>query len=185
MSRRDREALNRGLDAILPTTASPDEPVDFLGQIVESDRRRSGRTQSNTDISEEPEVMTSHNEIMSYDNRTIGQYDNKTIMQESHKTPKGERKAPRAEPGAQQPAESLLQSRVVEAKRMAASPTMTVTLRIPRDMNDWLDEYVHRAWPQRVRKQELVVEALRLLIARRGRPGEPILETDLFPEDTP
>jgi hypothetical protein len=63
---------------------------------------------------------------------------------------------------------------------MAEGPTMTVTLRIPTEMNRWLDEYVHRAWPERIRKQELVIEALRLLFARRGRPGEPLLETDLL-----
>jgi hypothetical protein len=59
---------------------------------------------------------------------------------------------------------------------------MTVTLRIPQDFNVWLDEYVHRAWPQRIRKQELVVEALRMLFARRGRPGEWIAPTDLLPD---
>ena len=76
----------------------------------------------------------------------------------------------------------LLEGRLAEARRMAESSTTTVTLRLPRELNDWLDEYVHRAWPERVRKQELVIEGLRLLIARRGRPGEPILETNLLPE---
>jgi hypothetical protein len=66
---------------------------------------------------------------------------------------------------------------------MAASPTTTVTLRIPRELNDWLDEYIHRAWPQKVRKQDLVGEALRLAFARRGRPGEPVLPTPLLPEE--
>jgi hypothetical protein len=65
---------------------------------------------------------------------------------------------------------------------MAESGTTTVTLRIPRELNDWLDEYVHRAWPEKVRKQALVIEGLQMLFARRGRPGEPILETGLLPE---
>jgi hypothetical protein len=64
---------------------------------------------------------------------------------------------------------------------LAESPTTTVTLRIPRALNDWLDEYVHRAWPERVRKQELVIEGLRLLFARRGRAGEPLVDTSLLP----
>ena len=79
----------------------------------------------------------------------------------------------------------LLARRLAEARRMAESATTTVTLRLPRELNDWLDEYVHRAWPERVRKQELVIEALRMLLARRGRPGEPILPTGLLPEETP
>jgi hypothetical protein len=66
---------------------------------------------------------------------------------------------------------------------MSGSPTVTVTLRLPRDLNDWLDEYVHHSWPERVRKQELVGEALRLAFARRGRPGEPVLPTPLLPEE--
>ena len=76
----------------------------------------------------------------------------------------------------------LLEGRISEAKRMAESGTTTVTLRIPRELNDWLDEYVHRAWPEKVRKQALVIEGLQMLFARRGRPGEPILETGLLPE---
>ena len=68
---------------------------------------------------------------------------------------------------------------------MVQSATTTVTLRLPRELNDWLDEYVHRAWPERVRKQELVIEGLRMLLARRGRPGEPILPTELLPEEAP
>jgi hypothetical protein len=79
----------------------------------------------------------------------------------------------------------LLQGRVAEAERMAESPTTTVTLRIPRELNDWLDEYIHRAWPEKVRKQDLVSEGLRLAFARRGRAGEPILPTPLLPEESP
>jgi hypothetical protein len=47
-------------------------------------------------------------------------------------------------------------------------------------LNEWLDAYVHGAWPSKVRKQELVAEALRLLVARRGGPGEPCLATALL-----
>jgi hypothetical protein len=60
---------------------------------------------------------------------------------------------------------------------------MTVTLRIPQAFNEWLDEYVHRSWPQKVRKQELVIEALRLLYARRGHAGEDIISTPLLGEE--
>ena len=79
----------------------------------------------------------------------------------------------------------LLARRLAEGKRMAESTTTTVTLRLPQELNDWLDEYVHRAWPERVRKQELVIEGLRMLFARRGRPGEPVLPTGLLPEESP
>lgn len=82
-------------------------------------------------------------------------------------------------------ADKLVSGRAAESRRMSDSPTVTVTFRLPREMNDWLDEYVHRSWPERVRKQELVAEALRLLFARRGRAGEPVVPTDLLPEGEP
>ena len=68
------------------------------------------------------------------------------------------------------------------ALRLADSPTTTVTLRIPQEMNAWLDEYVHRSWPEKVKKQDLVIEGLKLLIARRGGAGDTILPTRLLPE---
>jgi hypothetical protein len=107
---------------------------------------------------------------------TMGQAD--TLSSRTEVAPKreGKRKPDRS-------TDALLEKRVAEAKSMAESGTTTVTLRIPRELNDWLDEYVHRAWPERVRKQELVIEALKLLFARRGRPGEPVLQTALLPEE--
>jgi hypothetical protein len=51
-------------------------------------------------------------------------------------------------------------------------------------MNEWLDAYVHEAWPSKLRKQELVAEALRLLVARRGGPGEPCIAAALLGDDS-
>src|SRR5262245_21265094 len=78
----------------------------------------------------------------------------------------------------------LLEKRLGLARELCASPTATVTLRIPMRLNEWLDGYVHGAWPSKVRKQELVAEALRLLVARRGGPGEPCLATALLGADS-
>ena len=77
-----------------------------------------------------------------------------------------------------------LEKRIDLARELSKSPTTTVTLRLPHGMNDWLDGYVHRAWPERVRKQELVAEGLMLLIARRGGPGEPVFDTELLGGDS-
>ncbi len=77
----------------------------------------------------------------------------------------------------------LLKNRLEKALMASKSSTTTVTLRLPREMNDWLDEYVHRAWPERVRKQELVIEGLRMLMARRGQAGEAIVRTELLGEE--
>ncbi len=79
----------------------------------------------------------------------------------------------------------LIKDRLREAKDLATSPPVPITVRLPSQLNAWLDEYVHRSWPVRVRKQELVAEALRMLYARRGRPGEPLLATELLVEEEP
>ena len=73
----------------------------------------------------------------------------------------------------------LIEERLDLARVLSTSHTTTVTLRLPNGLNEWLDAYIHGAWPERVRKQELVVEALMMLIARRGGPGEQCLESDL------
>jgi hypothetical protein len=79
----------------------------------------------------------------------------------------------------------LLEARIGAAEELAKSSSITVTVRIPRALNEWLDAYVHGSWPERVLKQGLVVEALRLLYARRGRPGEQVLETELLKDAEP
>ena len=90
--------------------------------------------------------------------------------------------APTAEAAASE-GEPLIANRVEAAQDLALTPTMTVTLRIPHGLNDWLDEYVHGSWPQKIKKQELVIEALRLLYARRGRAKEELVETELLGEE--
>jgi hypothetical protein len=79
----------------------------------------------------------------------------------------------------------LLKTRIGAAEELAKSSSITVTVRIPRALNEWLDAYVHGSWPERVLKQGLVVEALRLLYARRGPPGERVLETELLKDAEP
>jgi hypothetical protein len=111
--------------------------------------------------------------------RDPGQYDKRTCGHAGGQAP------PPAATWTRTPDSKLTSERAAEARRLADSQTVTVTFRLPRELNDWLDEYVHRSWPERVRKQELVAEALRLLFARRGRAGEPVVPTDLLPEGEP
>lgn len=198
MPKRDREAVSQGLSGILGSA----ETSDLLGSVIRSDRRRAGRLSPSPgeDAAIPDDDMTRHNVITQYDNKASNQTDKQAsgqtdkqvggqadvqtspieIGQADNAVIESPKREGRKRPDRRQ--DSLLDKRASEGKQMAASPTTTVTLRIPRELNDWLDEYVHRAWPERVRKQELVIEGLRLLFARRGRPGEPILETELLPE---
>jgi hypothetical protein len=211
MPKRDREAVTQGLNQILSGSETGDllgnvirndrhragRPVSQTG---EEDNAEAVGEKGN---SATDDIMTSHTVIGQYDNMTNKQGDNNADMQSDNRTigqtdkqaspsvvgqpelsAAHPRVAVRREGKRKQERETgdLLEGRISEAERMAESGTTTVTLRIPRELNDWLDEYVHRAWPERVRKQELVIEGLRLLFARRGRPGEPVLQTPLLPE---
>jgi hypothetical protein len=184
MPKGDRTAVSRELSRTLADSGA----ADLFGSVIANDRRRAGRAPT---ARGGQDAMTSHAVIVPYDNLTNGQPDPVPASGAGHKAvsvaampadiaSEGRRGRPaRCEPGVPQ----LLEGRVAEARRMAASPTTTVTLRIPRELNDWLDEYIHRAWPEKVRKQDLVGEALRLAFARRGRAGEPVLLTPLLPEE--
>ena len=202
MSRRDRDAVARGMSDIFTG-------ADLLGSVVRSDRKRAGRLASlhseetfgdviplDEGRPLEP-VMTGHSVIGEYDNLTDRQADRQTDKQTDTQVSEdagGEgdnpqevlevfttARDPRKRATREVAPADLLAGRVAEGRRMAGSPTATVTLRLPREFNAWLDEYIHRAWPERVHKQALVTEALQLLFARRGRPGEPVLPTELLP----
>ena len=51
------------------------------------------------------------------------------------------------------------------------SKSKTTTVHSDPELNDWLDEYRHLSYPQRIEKQALVIEGLRLLYMARGQPG--------------
>ncbi len=192
MPKRDRAAVNQELSQIL----GGEDATDLLGSVIRSDRRMAGRA---LPAPAEQDTMTSHAVIGQYDKETSGPADQRTsglagkqanpvAVGQADAAGEGWRAgATRRESGRQREGATgnLVEGRAAEARRMAGSPTTTVTLRIPRELNDWLDEYIHRAWPEKVRKQDLVSEGLRLVFTRRGRPGEPILPTALLPEELP
>ena len=192
MPKRDRTAVNEELSQIL----GGDDATDLLGSVIRSDRRKAGRAMP---VSAEQDTMTSHAVIGQYDKQAGTQTDHKTSGQTSKPAShidvgQAFAAAERSGTGAarrerrrqkEDGTDGLLECRAAEARRMAESATTTVTLRIPRELNNWLDEYIHRAWPEKVRKQDLVSEGLRLVFTRRGRPGEPILPTALLPEELP
>lgn len=185
MGRRksDREAVQEGLSAVLGTGG------DLLGDVIRNDRKRGGReVTQETAAPEHERHPTSPSDVMT-SGQVVGQADTPADKPQHQRTrPRNDRRARGQERPSVRPSadpDSLLAKRHAEAKRLARTPTMTLTLRVPQGLNDWLDEYVHRAWPERVRKQGLVVEALRMLVARRGAAGEPALPTELLPEEEP
>lgn len=73
---------------------------------------------------------------------------------------------------------ALLLQRREQAETMAQSKTSVVTLKIPGDLNEWLDRYRHHSYPNRIEKQTLVTEALKLLFLSRGEPGSPVVAVE-------
>lgn len=176
MAKRDREETKKGMNELLASTGT-----DLVSDVIAGDRRRAGRGERKE---KDYDTMTENNTIVPYDNKTVKQVrseeSSKAIKQK--KTSRAPNKG-HSSPGSKPALPAVLAARIADATRMAESPTMTVTLRIPQEMNDWLDGYVHGAWPLKVKKQELVVEGLRLLIARRGKPGEEKIRTELLPDE--
>ena len=174
MANKDRAAVENGLS-------------DILGNVIQSDRRRAGRGEEPSVALPALDTGTSPPETEKSDNKTIGHYDNKVIRQAGTITKEpsepASAAAPRKRRAEPKDETTALQRRITEAQALAHSPTTTVTLRIPHALNDWLDEYVHGSWPEKVKKQQLVTEALKLLFARRGRPKEEVLPTALLPEN--
>jgi len=198
VANKDRDAVNHGLN-------------DLLGNVLRNDRERAGRgkteprpaveapkqqEQHHAEVMDPPPVAIPENTLApsesstkspAPDSKTARHYDTMTNGAGSETSSDRTRPAAPSKRKAQTQVVSQKESpvgRIETAQEMAETSTMTVTLRIPQAFNEWLDEYVHRSWPQKVRKQELVTEALKLLYARRGRAGEDIMSTPLLGEET-
>ena len=61
--------------------------------------------------------------------------------------------------------------RLAKARELAATPTTTVTLRVPVALDDWLNRTWRQTHPERLTKKGLVTEALTLLYLLRGEPN--------------
>ena len=57
-----------------------------------------------------------------------------------------------------------------QAKRLAATPAMPITLRLPTGLNDFLDDYAHEHRKEGVKKQDLVARAVQLLVIELAAP---------------
>ena len=143
MANKDRAAVENGLS-------------DILGNVIQSDRRRAGRGEEPSVAPPAMDTVTSPPETDEAGNKTIGHYDNKAIGQAGNITKEpASAAAPRKRRAEPKDETTALQRRITEAQALAHSPTTTVTLRIPHALNDWLDEYVHGSWPEKVKKQQL------------------------------
>lgn len=171
MANKDRAAVESGIS-------------DILGNVIQSDRSRSGRGEEQPVPSPQNDIMTSPSIISEEGNNTVAHYDNNTLTQPDSVTEKPQSSSRKRQPKQEsKDGRPLLERRIEEAQDLAETSTTTVTLRIPHGLNDWLDEYVHGSWPEKIKKQQLVIEALQLLFARRGKPKEEILPTELLPEN--
>lgn len=193
MARRERDAVRDGLAQLFG-----DSP-DLLAGVIWSDRVRAGRDGQTpayagtepTEHGEPPVHGDTHTAAspvrLDYDKQTDKHTDLPTTAHTDSPTHTPACNQAHASVKRKRPQEPnrLRAERLAEADRLAAGPTLTVTLRLPQAFNAWLDEYVHRSWPVRIRKQELLGEALRLLFVHRGRAGEPLLLTDWLDSKEP
>lgn len=189
MGKKDRDAVNRGMEDILGET-------DILANVVSRDRERFGRADGETENTlqdtkiTQPDNNTSNTVIQQYDNNTVLQSgtqtgiqtDSAAILQVAAQPLKTKKR--KIAGSVEHSTEINFSERAERSAQMTTGSTTTITLRIPIQMNEWLDEYVHRAWPKKVKKQDLVIEALQMLIARRVAAGETPTPTKLLLEDS-
>ncbi len=57
------------------------------------------------------------------------------------------------------------------AQELASTPMAVITLRLPEGLNDWLDDYAHAHRKQGVKKQDLISEAVQLLVVAKDWQG--------------
>lgn len=139
------------------------QPQDTMARILKRDREASGR-----EATEEPEVAVQEpivEEPVSREADTLT--DNITSKLTSNIA--DEPAAPPAKKGRERPKQSLRQ-RVAE---MAESRHVVISLRCPEALNDWLDEYAHAHRKQGVKKQDLIAEAIGLLILKKEGAEQP------------
>lgn len=184
----------------IPQTVTPD-PTAQVSDARSSSEPQASSQPSSPSTGPSDTMTDTHSDIMTNGHAADGDQIPKTEMAPKSAAPRAEaaKNAPKstARPAQAQarrkPAtaptkssgshQGRLSERVEEAVELAATQTITVTLRIPQGFNDWLDGYVHGAWPEKIRKQELVVEGLMLAYARRGLAGEEIIGTALLGEN--
>ena len=176
---------------------------DLLGNVISKDRQMSGRAAAEPEPGGDPEILNPDDSmtVTQYDNMTILQADKQTNVQTTGQPDKQASKQADKQTTGQTdklPADArmkaskndkptqaktlaeIIQDRTEEAAKMGETGTTTVTLRIPVELNEWLDEYTHAYYKEKVKKQDLVKEALTLLYLKRGRPGETVIDSDLF-----
>jgi hypothetical protein len=197
VANKDREAVQTGLN-------------DLLGDVIKRDQLSAGRQSHEAEperavklapgsVSPDYDNNTDNTVMPQYDNMTSKQYDKQIGLQpslQSHgqaekeedpseRTVIARSPSPNIKKKAVKPTVSertVLEVRLEKVALMSEDAKITVTLRIPGALNEWLDEYVHRSWPNKIKKQDLIVEAIQLLYARRGNAGDEKLPTELLDE---
>lgn len=123
----------------------------LLGNVLKRDRELSGRDAPESDIAAEPRIEPEENEEASTP-RVSGGFALEATRAKpaSNLTDKLTGKPTKRELAAQ-------------AKALAESRFTTVSLKLPEELNDWVDQYVFDRRKEKVLKQELISRAIQLL----------------------
>lgn len=124
----------------------------LLGNVLKRDRALSGREAPESDIAAEQPVQ----------------------HEEAEPTPElfEKQEAPTPEPPKAKPASNLTdkltgkptkRELAAQAKALAESRFATVSLKLPEELNDWVDQYVFEHRKEKVLKQDLISRAIQLL----------------------
>ena len=170
---RDRKAVMSSIDDLIS------EPTDILSSVVARDRARRGGDRVTANVPEFTSIvqdaLPSQGKIS---NERSAPPEKGNSLTESY------RPAPdvKTEPVNHVRLSPEIKERLTTAQELCNSQLVPVTLRLPEAVNRWIDEYVHGAWESRLKKQDLIKEALTLLFIHRARNGDPLLLKDILPK---
>lgn len=165
---RDRVASGRKSPA-LSSDAEPTQPAPGSDALPSGANGLSGPTPAAETLRDMPtEDITSNIAAQTPANKTTQQLSHTDVHQPALPDVQADAKAATkmgakksSKPDAEEAAREAVQAR---ARRMAASRAIPITLRLPEELNDWLDEYAHAHRKQGVKKQDLIARAVQLLV---------------------
>ena len=133
-----------------------EETQDAMSRILQRDREASGREAIETPIELDEAQQPSTEEADKLTSNITSKLTSNTVAAEElgSATPKKVKEKPK----------QTLKQRVAE---MATTRHVVISLRCPEAINDWLDEYAHAHRKEGVKKQDLVAEALAMLILKK------------------
>jgi hypothetical protein len=143
---------------LIPREPAADDAPDMMSRVLERDRVKNGRRPP------EPEHITNLQAAHITMHEAISEYEQPRTQEGSSEEARTETQADAKTPEPQRSRAAIRAGAQKRAQQMASSPAIPITLRLPTELNDFLDESAHALRKKGVKKQDLVSRAVQLLV---------------------